>query len=196
MSSVLYYSNYCDKCKALLTRLSKSPQSKDIHFICIDKRIKKPNGGIYVILPNGNEILLPPNVSRVPALLLLNKNNHVLFGNDINNYLQPREAELENKATMGNGEPMAFSFGSAGSSWGVMSDQYSYWDMEAESLTAKGDGGLRQMHFYASVNHADNIEAPNEEYSPNKMDDAELEIYKRSREAQDTATKNIIQRQL
>jgi len=196
MSSVLYYSNYCDKCKALLTRLAKSPQSKDIHFICIDKRVKKPNGGVYVILPNGNEILLPPNVSRVPALLLLNKNNHVLFGNDINNYLQPREAELEHRATMGNGEPMAFSFNSGGSSWGVMSDQYSFWDMEAESLSAKGDGGLRQMHFYASVNHADNIDAPNEDYSPNKMDDKELEVYKRNREAQDAATKNIIQRQL
>lgn len=196
MSSVLYYSNYCDKCKTLLARLAKSPQAKDIHFICIDKRVKKPNGGIYVVLPNGNEILLPPNVSRVPALLLLNKNNHVLFGNDINNYLQPREAELEQRATMGNGEPMAFSFGSGGSSWGVMSDQYSYWDMEAESLSAKGDGGMRQMHFYASVNHADNIEAPNEDYSPNKMDDKELEMYKRNREAQDAATKNIIQRQL
>ena len=196
MSSVLYYSNYCDKCKVLLNRLAKSPQSKDIHFVCIDKRIKKPNGGIYVILQNGQELLLPPNISRVPALLLLNKNNHVLFGNDITNYLQPREIELEQKATLGNGEPMAFSFNSGSSSWGVASDQYSFWDMEAESLTAKGDGGLRQMHFYASVDHSDNIEAPNDDYSPNKVDDKELENYRKQREAQDSATQNIIRRQL
>jgi hypothetical protein len=196
MSSVLYYSNYCDKCKVLLNKLAKSPQSKDIHFVCIDKRIKKPNGGIYVILQNGQELLLPPNISRVPALLLLNKNNHVLFGNDITNYLQPREVELEKKATLGNGEPMAFSFSSGGSSWGVASDQYSYWDMEAEALTAKGDGGLRQMHFYASVDHSDNIEAPNDDYSPNKMDDKELENYRKQREAQDSATQSIMRRQL
>jgi hypothetical protein len=196
MSTVLYYSNYCDKCKLLLNKLAKSPQSKDIHFVCIDKRIKKQNGGIYVILQNGQELLLPPNISRVPALLLLNKNNHVLFGNDITNYLQPREAELEHRATMGNGEPTAFSFNSCGSGWGVMSDQYSYWDMEPESLSAKGDGGLRQMYFYASVDHSDNIEAPSDTYTANKMDDKELENYRKQREAQDSATQNIIRRQL
>lgn len=196
MSSVLYYSNYCDKCKTLLAKLAKSPQSKEIHFVCIDKRIKKPDGRVYVILQNGKELLLPPNISRVPALLLLNKNNHVLFGNDITNYLQPRETQLENQATRGNGEPMAFSFSSGSSMWGVMSDQYSYWDMEAEALTAKGDGGLRQMHFYASVDHSDNIEAPKDEYSANKVDDKELENYKRNREQQDATNKNIFQRQI
>jgi len=82
MSSVLYFSNYCDNCKKLLHFLSRSPQSKEMHFVCIDKRQKQSNGSTHVILPNGSQILLPPNITRVPALLLLNKSNHVLFGDD------------------------------------------------------------------------------------------------------------------
>ena len=44
MSSILYYSNYCNNCKELLQKLAHSSIKDDIHFICIDKRVKKPNG--------------------------------------------------------------------------------------------------------------------------------------------------------
>ena len=40
MSSILYYSNFCEHSKKLLQTISKSDISKDIHFICIDKRSK------------------------------------------------------------------------------------------------------------------------------------------------------------
>ena len=40
MSNVLYYSNYCEKCKRLLQILAKSDCKKDMHFLCIDKRSK------------------------------------------------------------------------------------------------------------------------------------------------------------
>ena len=49
MSSILYYSNFCENCKQLLSKISKSDVKKDLHFICIDKRIEK-NGSIYVVL--------------------------------------------------------------------------------------------------------------------------------------------------
>ena len=77
MSSILYYSNFCEHSKKLLQSISKANVSKDIHFICIDKRTKDANNKIYIILENGQKIIMPENVSRVPALLLLNQNNLV-----------------------------------------------------------------------------------------------------------------------
>ena len=53
MSSILYYSNYCEHSKSLLQSITKKTLTKDIHFICIDKRIKDTNNKIYIILENG-----------------------------------------------------------------------------------------------------------------------------------------------
>ena len=42
MSCILYYSNYCENCKALIQNISKWNDAKnDMHFINIDKRVKK-----------------------------------------------------------------------------------------------------------------------------------------------------------
>lgn len=161
MSSILYYSNYCDKCKILLQNIAKSPSKKDMHFICIDNRVKR-DGRTNIILQNGQEILLPPTVNKVPALLLLNKSNHVLFGTDINQYLQPQIVASQNAATKNNGEPLAFSL--SGQGYGVASDNYSFLDQDPTDLTAKGNGGMRQQHHYATLNHTDNIETPPEGY--------------------------------
>ena len=52
MSSILYYSNYCERCQTLLQKLSKSTKKKDIHFVSIDNRVKE-NNKIYILLENG-----------------------------------------------------------------------------------------------------------------------------------------------
>ena len=70
MSTILYYSNYCKNCQNLLQALAQTSVKDDMHFICIDKRVKKANNATYIILENGQEILLSPNVTKVPALLL------------------------------------------------------------------------------------------------------------------------------
>lgn len=41
MGTVLYYSNFCENCKKIVGHLSKSSVKNDLHYICIDKRIKK-----------------------------------------------------------------------------------------------------------------------------------------------------------
>lgn len=192
MSSVLYFSNHCENCKKLLHFLSRSPQSKEMHFVCIDKRQRQTNGSTHIVLPNGSEILLPPNVTRVPALLLLNKSNHVLFGDDIMNYLRPQEVQLSNQATEGNGEPSAFMFGSGGGGgWGVVSDNYSFLDQDPESLMAQGDGGLRQMHSYATPDFMTDIETPPDNYSPDKVAPNQLEQYQSGRDSMDQNTKQM-----
>ena len=58
MSSILYYSKYCEISKKYLQLLSKSNIQKDVHFISIDKRIKDSNNKTYIILENGQKIMV------------------------------------------------------------------------------------------------------------------------------------------
>ena len=57
---------------------------------------------------------------------------------------------------------MAFSFGGAGSF--VSSDQYSFLDMDTDALSAKGNGGVRQMHNYVDLNYNDKIPTPDDDH--------------------------------
>jgi hypothetical protein len=163
MSSILYYSNFCEHSKKLLQSLSKTNVSKDIHFICIDKRVKD-NTKVYIILENGQRIVMPESVSRVPALLLLNNNYQLLYGESILQYLKPQQDAQIKVATQNNLEPMAFSFGGGGAGgFGIVSDNYSFLDMDSEALSAKGNGGIRQMHNYVDLGYVDQISTPADE---------------------------------
>ena len=154
MSCIFYYSKYCETSKKYLQLLSKSNVQKDIHFICIDKRVKEANNKTYIILDNGQKIVLPENVTKVPALLLLNQGYAVLYGEQILQHLKPRQEEEFRQATQNNMEPMAFSLGGGGGFGDVVSDQYSFLDQDPEDLEAKGNGGMRQMHNYVDLNTA------------------------------------------
>jgi hypothetical protein len=154
MSYILYYSKYCEVSKKYLQLLSKSNVQTEIHFICIDKRIKDSNNKTYIILENEQKIILPENITRVPALLLLNEGYQVLYGDQILQHLKPRQEVEVKKATQNNMEPLAFSFGGGYSN--IISDQYSFLDQGPEDLEAKGNGGMRQMHNYVDLNTAFN----------------------------------------
>jgi len=162
MSSILYYSKFCEHSNKLLQSLSKSNIQKDIHFICIDKRVKD-NNKIFIVLENGQKIIMPENVNRVPALLLLNQGYQVLYGESILNHLKPKQEVAVRKATQNNMEPMAFSFGGGGFG-DVVSDSFSFLDQGSEELEAKGNGGIRQMHNYVDLNYSDNITTPADEH--------------------------------
>jgi len=160
MSSILYYSNFCEHSKKLLQTLSKTQASKDLHFICIDKRTQGPDKKIYIVLENGQKIVMPENVTKVPALLLLNQNYQVLYGDNIYNHLKPAQEVITRQATSNNMEPMAFSLGGGC----IASDQYSFLDMDSEELNTKGNGGMRQMHNYVPLNYSDTISTPTDEH--------------------------------
>jgi len=151
MSTILYYSKYCEISKKYLQILSKSDVQKDIHFICIDKRVTE-NNKTYIILENGQKIILPETVNRVPALLLLNQGYNIIFGEKILEHFKPRQEMEVRQATQNNIEPLAFSFG--GGFNNIVSDQYSFLDQAPEELEAKGNGGMRQLHNYVDLNNA------------------------------------------
>jgi hypothetical protein len=185
MSSIIYYSNFCDHSKKLLQGLSKSQVSKDIHFICIDNRIRE-NGKVFIQLQNGQKIVMPENVTKVPALLLINQNYKILYGDEIYNHFKPRQEAITKQATNNNLEPTAFSLGGSGGFGGIVSDQYSFLDMDADSLTAKGDGGVRQMHNYVNLDYSDRISAAGDDASGAKnsgrMTASEIEKYQLERD--------------
>jgi hypothetical protein len=151
MSNVIYYSNYCENSKKIIKALNSQ---KDIHWLCIDKRTKEGNN-TYILLENGQRVLLPPNINRIPALLSLTT-YQTTFGNEILGIFSSKIETQTAVATKGNMEPMAFSFGSGGGA-GVVSDFYSSWDLNTEQLAATGNGGMMQMHNYVGINHTDNI---------------------------------------
>jgi hypothetical protein len=153
MSSILYYSKYCEICKKYLQILSRTQLQEQIHFICIDKRIKE-NSQTYIILDNGQKIILPESVVRVPALLLLN-NYSILYGEQILEYLKPKQVEEVSRATQNNFEPLAFSLNFSSSN--IVSDNYSFLDQSNEELSATGNGGMRQMHNYMDLNYSNNL---------------------------------------
>tara|TARA_B110000008_G_scaffold246990_1_gene258206 strand:- start:5446 stop:6018 length:573 start_codon:yes stop_codon:yes gene_type:complete len=190
MSFVLYYSKYCENCKKLLYTLGKSDIQKKTHFLNIDKRIKEKNK-IFVLLDNGQKILLPPMIKEVPALLMLNRGNQILFGKDVMNFYKPLIREEKQEAVKVNGEPMAYSFhGEMGT---TMSDNYSYLDQTAEELKAKGNGGLRQMHNFVTLSHKDVIETPPEDYEPDKVGTVDLSKIQGQREMDIRKIQNKVQ---
>jgi hypothetical protein len=178
MSSILYYSNYCENCKTLLQVLAKSEVKKDIHFLCIDQRINK-NTATYIVMSNGQEMLLPPTVTKVPALLLLNKGHQVIFGEEIYKYLSPSETVV-NKQVQGVEEPSSFSLNE--SQFGVLSDSFSFLDQEPSDLSTKGDGGVRQMYHYSTLNETGAIETPPEDYVPDKIGNVSMDTLQEQRQ--------------
>ena len=115
---------------------------------------------------------MPPQIQKVPAMLLLREGNKVIFRNEILDLIKPKESYNQAKATEFNGEPSAFSIGNDNiGGFGVASDSFSYWDQGSDELLAQGNGGLRQMYNYASVDNKSNIETPPDTWSPDKVDE-------------------------
>ena len=184
MSCVLYYSNYCGYSKNILTKLSRSNIKSDIHFLCIDKRVINDNK-TYIILENGDRVLLHPEVTKVPALMLLNKNNELLFGEDIQKHFEYKIKTTKTRKQVDprtdKVEPESFSLNDLIGS--VKSDNFSFIDMSPTDLSAKGNGGSRLMYNYCGLNDNQKIHTPEEDYKPNKVDENEVKKYQEQRAA-------------
>jgi hypothetical protein len=177
MGSIIYYSNYCEPSKRLLQTLAKTRLKEEAHFICIDNRYKDSQQRTLIEL-NGQHLVLPLKVTRVPCLYLIDRDTAV-FGDDIYKYFSPSEAAVNYSETSGNGEPECFH-----NNMLSMSDAYSFWDTNAEDLETKGNGGMRQSHSFVAVDQFCTIQTPPEDYQPDKVKANSLEELKSQREMQ------------
>jgi len=203
MGYILFYSNYCVKCQKLIQFISKTNVVKNIHFICIDNRKRDAEGNTLVILETGQTMLLPPNINRVPALVLIIQNNRVLFGyEEITAYFSEKTGDLPPRNPSASAsthakmdkqsakEPSPYvlntSVGCGSSGFGVTSDQFSYYDTPADEYNLeKGMAGTRQMHNYVSIkSEQQRIWAPEETYKPDKIGDISLEKLQQQRNSE------------
>jgi len=181
MSCILYYSNYCDNCKNIIRIITKNNKTGDMHFISIDKREKHKDGSTKIILENGQRILMPPVITSVPSLLLLNNNHKVIKGKDILEHLEL--SNRQNVSQMKNvsqqeeriEEPSAFSFPIMND---VASDNFSFLDQGVDELSAEGTGGLRQLYHYSTINNTQTIQTPEETYKQDTIGNAGVSLEK------------------
>tara|TARA_B000000557_G_scaffold261010_1_gene259265 strand:+ start:62 stop:628 length:567 start_codon:yes stop_codon:yes gene_type:complete len=164
MNSIFFYSNFCKNCERTLAKIVKHPLRNDLHYICIDKR-KMKEDIIVVILENGTEMELPKEITKVPSLLLLNRGNKIIEGDDIMDYLN---SKINSGKTTEIDEPDCYAI-YKNSLFGVHSDNYSDYDMSSDELSAKGSGGVRQMHNYCTPLSETSIETPPDNYVPDKI---------------------------
>jgi hypothetical protein len=115
--TIFYYSNFCPHSQRVLQFLVRANLTTEVAFICIDKRGRDPNTNqMYIIMENGDRVLMPPNIHSVPALLMLNSNYKVIYGDEIIRHYEPNIVNDRMLATNFNGEPSGFSLNGSGSS--------------------------------------------------------------------------------
>ena len=123
---------------------------------------------------------MPEIVTRVPALLLLNQNYKVIYGDDIYQHLKPAKVQMVKEATKNNMEPVSFQDGFGGFGGCIVSDNYSFLDQSDTELSVKGDGGLRQLHSYVSLNESMNLSMhlpqDDHDYKSDKMKEGEMSV--------------------
>jgi len=167
----LYYSNYCKHRKKVLDFLSKSGIAEKLNCICIDKRKRDPNTNQMLIhLDDGKQVLMPPNLSSVPALLLINKGYSLVLGSDIIQHYEPEVKKKLESANFGDGEPSSYTIQSSSGGSNIVSEQFTFYDMSPDELSAKGAGGQRQLYNYVPVANSNNaIDTPPDSYKPDKV---------------------------
>lgn len=136
----------------LLSYLAKNALIDKYNFLNIDRRTVDPyTQQIHIMLDRGTKALLPPNVTRVPTLILVNQKHQAIVGEDIYAYLEPTVSRGQKLAVGENGEPSGFILAPSSGGVNIVSETFTMYDAKPEELLAKGTGGMRQMHNYASA---------------------------------------------
>tara|TARA_A100001015_G_C14664429_1_gene584338 strand:- start:45 stop:581 length:537 start_codon:yes stop_codon:yes gene_type:complete len=169
MTIIFYYSRYCNNCSSILSLFSKIKDKSQFSFVCIDKRASM-NNEIYAQV-NGKLIQLPKSLSHVPAILI---EDNLIFGNKALEKVQQftkKESAVD--------EPSCYSLNQLSQ----YSDNYSFLDQDSEEMSAKGSGGLRQIHNFSLLSGSVSINTPEIASSGGKVTEGDLEKYKRERDS-------------
>jgi len=168
----LYYSNLCKHSQRVLQYLVKNNMTNQLSFICIDKRSRDANNNqIYILLEDGKRVIMPPNIQSVPSLLLVKQNYRVILGEDIIRFYQlklqePARQVNQNKIV----EPVGTSLMPSNQGMNIISEQYTFYNLTPEELSAKGAGGRRPMYNYVmAAQDINSINTPPETYAADKI---------------------------
>jgi hypothetical protein len=113
---------------------------------------------------------MPPNLSSVPALLLINKGYSLVLGSDIIQHYEPEVKKKLESANFGDGEPSSYTIQSSSGGSNIVSEQFTFYNMSPDELSAKGTGGQRQLYNYVPVTNSNNaINTPPDTYKPDKI---------------------------
>ena len=166
---ILYYSNHCKHSKKILHSCSRSNVGDKVSFICIDRRkIDHSTGKTIIPLENGTQVVMPPSLAFVPAMLLVNEKYRIIYGDAIIEYLRPMLTTGDN-ISQENREPESYGFGGAAD---VRSESFTLYDMTAKELEGKSESTRRPMHNYVrAYDNVAPIQTPPENYSSNKLGD-------------------------
>ena len=172
--NILYYSNYCENSKKVIQYISKNGLIDKLNAICIDKRtVDKTTGQVLIQLENGQKVMLPPNVHSVPAMLVRDKNYLAVYGGEIIKYFHGAVQEKNVVAQRHNGEPVGISLTPSSAGVSIVSEQYTFYDLTPEDLSAKSRSNKRPMYNYISANHDTyKIPTPPDNYRPDKIGEA------------------------
>jgi hypothetical protein len=102
---------------------------------------------------------LPPNVSRVPTLLLVNNKFTAVVGDDIYTYVNANvkkeqasaSASSPHLAMENGGEPVGYIISPSSGGVNIVSETFTMYNAPPEELAGKGRGATRQMHNYVSA---------------------------------------------
>lgn len=168
---ILYYSNDCPNSQKVIKYVAKNGLIDKINAICVDKRtIDKNSGQIFIRLENGKQVMLPPNIHSVPALLIVKNNYSSIFGQDIIRYFEPVVKDKTEEAHQYNGEPLGVSLAPSSAGVSIMSEQYTMYDLSPDDLSAKSRSEKRPMYNYVSASHQPyKIPTPPDTYRPDKI---------------------------
>ena len=168
---ILYYSNHCKHSQKTLQSLVKGGLSDKINFVNIDNRKKdSQTGQTYIFLENGSKVIMPPNLSSVPSLLLIKDNYRIILGDDIVKYYHPQLINKQSQQTLENGEPMSYQLNKSNGGTNIISEQFTFYNLSPDELSAKGTGGNRQMYNYVTTDGGyHSINTPDENYKADKV---------------------------
>jgi hypothetical protein len=102
--------------------------------------------------------------------LLIKQQYRVILGDEILQHYHPMIKSQNEFATNYQGEPSAFHLSPSAGGSNIMSEKYTLYNMSPDELSAKGNGGMRQMYNYVSAN--DDIyliNTPPDNYRPDKL---------------------------
>jgi len=151
--------------------LAKANMSDKISFVNIDKRKRDSvTNQTFILLENGNTLILPPNITSVPSLLLIKHQYKVISGGDdiLKHYHPQLKSQSEKAVRQAGGEPSGFSL--MGAPMNIVSEKFTLYSMTPEELSAKGRSNSRPLYNYTpAAEDIQFIETPPETYKPDKV---------------------------